>query len=225
MSHMLGVTPKKSSRDRIESFLLKVKAVSYSLFHLRDLFRIIKMQRVHEGMQLRPAETIKIVHAVASFEKCNMLVFGMGNDSPFWYDVNSKGRTVFLEDFQPWHDKISAKYPDLEAYPVSYPCNITQWKELLDKPGQLAIDLPEEVSGQPWDVILVDGPRGHKYSAEIPGRMSSIYTASQLIGKHGYVFVHDAQRTVEHTYALHYLGKKHFIEKVRGRALLLIFRF
>jgi len=30
---------------------------------------------------------------------------------------------------------------------------------------------------------------------------------------------------VENAYAQHYLGKKHFIEKVRGRALLLIYRF
>jgi len=85
--------------------------------------------------------------------------------------------------------------------------------------------LPGEVSANKWDVILVDGPRGHKYSAEIPGRISSIYTASQLVGKNGYVFIHDAQRTVENANAQHYLGKKHFVEKVRGRALLLIFRF
>jgi len=221
---METVTAKKGRRDKNETFLLKVKAVFYSLFHLQDLFRVVKLRNVHEGIQLRSAELIKIFHAIEEFEQCNMLVFGLGNDSPFWRSANGKGRTVFLEDFKPWYDKITAKYPDIEAYPVSYPCNITQWKEVLDQPEQLAMDLPAEITGHQWDVILVDGPRGHKYSAEIPGRMSSIYTSSQLVGKYGSVFVHDAQRTVENAYAQHYLGK-HFIEKVRGRALLQIYRF
>jgi glucuronoxylan 4-O-methyltransferase len=154
-----------------------------------------------------------------------MLIFGLGNDSPFWCEINRQGQTVFLEDFQPWFDKITQKYPEIEAYPVSYPCNITQWKELLDQADKLALDLPAEVSGHRWDVILVDGPRGHKYSAEIPGRMSSIYEASRLVGKKGYVFVHDAQRIIEAAYSKHFLGSKHFVEKVRGRALMLIYRF
>jgi len=222
---MDSVTPKKSSRDHIESLLLKGKALAYSLLHLQDLFRVVKLRSQHEGIQLKPAEVIKIFKAIGKFDQCKMLVFGLGNDSPFWCSANGDGRTVFLEDFQPWYDKITTKYPDIEAYPVSYPCNITQWKKVLDQPEQLALDLPEEITAQKWDVILVDGPRGHKYSAEIPGRMSSIYTASQLVGTKGYVFVHDAQRTVEKAYAQHYLGKKHFIEKVRGRALLLIYRF
>jgi len=222
---MKSVTPRRSSRDKIESFLLKVKAFAFSLLNLRDLFQVVKLRSQHKGIQLKPAEIIKIFHAIRKFGKCKMLVFGLGNDSPFWCNANGNGRTVFLEDFQPWYDKITAKHPDIEAYPLTYPCNITQWKEMMDQPEQLAVNLPGEVSANKWDVILVDGPRGHKYSAEIPGRMSSIYTASQLVGKNGYVFVHDAQRTVENAYAQHHLGKKHFVEKVRGRALLHIYRF
>jgi len=205
--------------------MLKVKAIAYSLLNLRDLFRVVKLRKQNEGIQLRAAELIKIFHAIDKFEQCNMLVFGLGNDSPFWCKANGKGRTVFLEDFQPWYDKITTRYPEIEAYPVSYPCNITQWKEVLDQPERLAVELPGEVPLKQWDVILVDGPRGHKYAKEIPGRMSSIYTASRLVREKGYVFVHDAQRSVEKTYAQHYLGAKHFVEKVRGRALLLIYRF
>ncbi len=222
---MDSVTAKKSKRDKVESFLLKVKAIAYSLFNFKDLFRVVKLLKQYAGIQLRPAELIKIFHAIREFEQCNMLIFGLGNDSPFWCRANSNDRTVFLEDFQPWFDKITAKYPEIEAYPVSYPCNITQWREVMDHPERLEVELPDEVSGNKWDVILVDGPRGHKYSEEIPGRMSSIYTASQLVGKNGYVFVHDAQRIVENAYSRHYLGKNHFLEKVRGRALLLIYRF
>lgn len=222
---METVTAKKSRRDKNETFLLKVQAVFYSLFHIQDLFRVVRLRNAHEGIQLRSAELIKIFHAIEEFEQCNMLVFGLGNDSPFWREINRNGRTVFLEDFQPWYDKITSKYPDIEAYPVSYPCNITQWKEMLDQPERLAVELPEEVPLDHWDVILVDGPRGHIFKEEIPGRMSSIYTASQLVGKNGYVFVHDGERIVENAYSQHYLGTNHFIEKVRGRALLLIYRF
>jgi len=222
---MKSVSPKKNNCDKIGSFLLKVKAASYSLFHVKDLIRVLKLRRKHEGIQLKPAEIIKVFHAIESFESCNMLVFGLGNDSPFWCEANRQGRTVFLEDFQPWYDKITLKHPEIEAYTVNYPCNITQWEEVLERPGQLAVDLPSDVSEVKWDVILVDGPRGHKYSAEIPGRMSSIYEASRLVGKKGYVFVHDAERSIENTYARRFLGQDHFLEKVRGRALLLIYRF
>jgi len=225
MSPMESVSPKKSIGDKFVSLFLKIKAATYSLLHIQDLIRIRKLRRAHEGIQLKPAELIKILHAIAEFEHCKLLVFGLGNDSPFWREANRQGRTVFLEDYKPWYDKITAMYPDLEAYAVSYPGNITRWKELLDKPEQLAMNLPAEVSGHPWDVILVDGPRGHKYSEEIPGRMSSIYEASRLVGKKGYVFVHDAERKLEKAYARHYLGRAHFMEKVKGRALLLIYRF
>lgn len=222
---MESVRAKKRFRHKVESFLLKVKAIAYSLFNLQDLFRVVKLRKQHDGIQLRPAELIKIFQAIRSFEQCNMLVFGLGNDSPFWCRANSNGHTVFLEDFQPWYDKITAKYPEIEAYPVSYPCNITQWREVMDQPERLAVDLPGEVPLDHWDVILVDGPRGHEFTEEIPGRMSSIYTASQLVGKNGYVFVHDAERIVEGTFAAKFLGKDHFVEKVRGRALLKIYHF
>lgn len=222
---MEKVSAKKSKGDKFESFRLKIKAIAYSLYHLRGLLYVSKLRKKHSGIQLKPAEIIKIAHAVESFDQCKMLVFGLGNDSPFWCEINKKGRTVFLEDFQPWFDKITGKYPEIEAYPVDYPGNITRWRALLDQPNLLKIKLPEEVSGHTWDVILVDGPRGHKFSEEIPGRMSSIYTASQLKGKNSYVFVHDAERRVEQVYAEKYLGADHFVEKVRGRAMLQIYHF
>jgi hypothetical protein len=55
--------------------------------------------------------------------------------------------------------------------------------------------------------------------------MSSIYEASRLVKEKGYVFVHDAERIVEKTYSQHFLGKDNFREKVRGRAMLRIYRF
>jgi hypothetical protein len=222
---MESITERKSRRDKSESFLLKLKAVAYSLFNLRDLFRVIRLRNKHGGIQLRPAELIKVFHSIRKFDQCRLLIFGLGNDSPFWVDANSRGRTVFLEDYKPWYDKITARFPAIEAYPVSYPCNITQWREVLEQPERLEVQLPSAVSDTPWDVILVDGPRGHQFNEEIPGRMSSIYMSSKLAGKGGYIFVHDAERNVEKAFSARYLGGADHVEKVRGRAFMLIHRF
>jgi hypothetical protein len=222
---MKSITEKMSSRDKAEKFLLKLKAMAYSLFHLRDLFKVVRLRNKHGGIQLRPAELIKIFHAIGRFEKCNLLIFGLGNDSPFWIEANGQGRTVFLEDYKPWYDKITVSFPGIEAYAVSYPGNITRWREVLEQPDRLEVDLPPEVAGTRWDVILVDGPRGHQFKEEIPGRMSSIYMSSRLVGKGGYIFVHDAERNVEKAFSARYLGGAEHKEKVRGRALMLIHRF
>lgn len=225
MFPMESITERKSSRDKVESFHLKVKAVAYSLCNLQDLIRVIRLRNRYGGIQLRPAEIIKIAHTTRKFEKCNMLIFGLGNDSPFWCEINSKGRTVFLEDYKPWYEKITGMFPEIEAYSITYPLNITQWREALEHPGQLQLALPTEVTTNKWDVVLVDGPRGHQYSKEIPGRMSSIFTSSQLVAKGGYVFIHDAERKLEKVYSTRYLAKAGHVEKVRGRALMLIHSF
>lgn len=222
---MESVTAKKSSRDKVESFILKLKAFTFSLFNLRDLIRVVRLRRQYEGTQLRPSEIIRVLQSIGKFERCNMLVFGLGNDSSLWCEINRTGRTVFLEDFKPWFDKITTLYPEIEAYPVSYPGNITLWREWLNQPEKLKLRLPAEIPPHHWDVVLVDGPRGHRFSEEIPGRMSSIYMSSQLVGKGGYVFVHDAERNVEKSYATMYLDKADQVKKVRGRALMLIHRF
>jgi len=91
---MESVSAKKTRSDTFESFRLKIKAVAYSLIHLLELLSVAKLRRKTGGIQLRPAEIIKIA----------------------------------------------------------------EWKSLIDSPAQLKIKLPEEVSGNIWDVILVDAP-------------------------------------------------------------------
>jgi len=187
------------------------------------IFSILRKR--YGGIQLKVRELLRIVHAIRSSGNCRLLVFGMGYDSPFWRRINRNGSTVFLEDYEPWFDKISFKYPDLEAYLVSYPCNMTQWKEVIDQPDRLTITLPGKIKNEQFDVILVDGPRGHRFTEDQPGRMSSIYMASRLVGGDGYVFVHDAEREVERSYSSRYLGEDHLVEEIRGRALLRVFYF
>jgi len=222
---MESVKRKKRGIDYLIIFYLKCKAGLYSLLHLKGVLQIRKVKKEHKGIQLKMAELLKIIHAIEEFEACRLLIFGLGNDSSFWNAVNKKGRTLFLEDYEPWFEKITHEHPELEAHKISYPGNITQWQELMDKPEKLEIELPSGIANQEWDVILVDGPRGHNLMPETPGRMSSIYMASKLHAKGGYVFVHDAERFIESGYAEKYLGKDHLVGKVRGRALLLIYHF
>jgi len=195
------------------------------LNYWRDWVVFTIFRKKYGGIQLKVPELLRIVNAIRNYEDCRLLVFGMGYDSPFWSRINSHGSTLFLEDYEPWFDKISLKYPDLEAYLVSYPCNMTQWQEVIDQPDRLTILLPEKFENAKFDVILVDGPRGHRVTEDQPGRMSSIFMASRLVGPNGYVFVHDAEREVERTYSSKYLGEDRLVEEIRGRALLRVFHF
>lgn len=204
----------------------KLKGNIYCLFHLSKAMQLRKVKKRHSGIQLKMAEILKVKECLDSFERCRFLVFGLGNDSSFWNEINAHGSTLFLEDYPPWFDRITKAYPQLKAFLVHYPNNITQWQELIDEAEKLKMDLPSGMDpDNKWDVILVDGPRGHVQSEEIPGRMSSIYMASQWVEEEGYVLVHDAQRIVESSYSDRYLGEDKLTGKVWGRALLKIYKF
>ena len=57
----------------------------------------------------------------------------------------------------------------------------------------------------------------------VPGRMSSIYMASKMIEKGGYVFVHDCEREVERAYVDRFLKEENLISEVWGRASLRLY--
>ncbi len=191
--------------------------------NIRDI-RYLKNK--YEGVQLKSEELLLIAKAILKYPVCNFLVFGLGYDSPLWLEINKGGRTVFLEDNREWFDRITGSYPDLEAYFVTFPTKITQWQDLLDKPNELEIPLPVQVTNIHWDVILVDAPSGAycdyylKYGTEPPGRMISIYMASKLIKSDGDVFVHDCHRIVEKVYADHYLFDKNFVKQIGKKTIL-----
>lgn len=99
----------------------------------------------------------------------NLLVWGLGNDSPFWNDATT-GRVAFLEDDIPeakagtlWYDVITRKYPFLEAYKVHYHTDtVESFQQYIDSPDrwhELRLnDLPDSIRGENWDVIVVDAP-------------------------------------------------------------------
>lgn len=65
----------------------------------------------------------------------NLLVWGLGRDSPFWTRTTTKGRVIFLEDggdipslkYQSgtlWYDEIMQLHPELESYKVHYTTDV-----------------------------------------------------------------------------------------------------
>jgi hypothetical protein len=173
------------------------------------------------GIQLDLAQIRWIVGALRLQPATRFLVFGCGNDSPFWEKVNGDGTTIFLEDSKEWATRVAQRLTRSPLHLVTYDSELPQWQKLLDHPEQLQIELPDEVTASHFDVILVDGPAGYpeyfdEYGAHPPGRMKSIFMASQLARPGGRVFVHDCHREVELEYTARYLGNDRLITEVPG---------
>lgn len=160
-----------------------------------------------DDKQLSRAEYRYVAGLVAARAGCNLLVFGVGNDSKLWLLANRTGRTVFLESSRFWADMIGWRYPGIDIRMVRYGTRQERWRELLDGPATaLVLDLPEDVDGGRWDVIFVDGPTA--YAGSCPGRMKSIYTAAALAHRWPGtdVVVHDCDRESERAYCDRFLG-------------------
>jgi len=170
----------------------------------------IKSEREKLQIQLEPEQLDSIIKAIGG--GCNLLVFGLGNDTPFWLKANEKGKTIFIEDSKWWAGKVKQVCPEAKYILVKYGTKLTEYKDLLDKPEKLDLELNDEIRNTKWDVILVDAPRG--YEDEHPGRMKSIYEASILIKKGGHIFVHDCNRTVEKVYTDKYLRPENLVEEI-----------
>ncbi|MDR3470403.1 MAG: glycosyltransferase [Devosia sp.] len=174
--------------------------------------------RLLANVQLTAAELGAVVKAIRERPHCRLLVFGCGNDTPFWEQVNAGGETAFIEDDPRWAATARDALQTSTVYLVDYGTRLAEWRVLLDAPHRLLMAFPPEILERPWDVVLVDGPAGHEASS--PGRMKSIYGAANLVGEGGVVFVHDSEREVEAAFAAKYLGDERMIARVRGRALL-----
>jgi len=161
---------------------------------------------------------------------CNLLVFGLGAESPLWLALNHGGRTVFLEENEFYVKYLEPRHPGLEAYDVSYTTKVRDFRDLLAaarasrakecRPVQnllfsecrLAInDLPNDLYDVAWDMVLIDGPSG--WNPNSPGRMPSIFTTAVLArsgataakGRPTDVLVHDFQFEVEQVLSKEFL--------------------
>lgn len=169
-------------------------------------------------VQLTANEMRPIVDALRERPGASLLVFGCGNDSPFWESVNAGGTTSFLENDPAWAETARKELRAAKVHLVAYDTVQAQWWRLLYRPASLAMTLPDEIRTRQWDVIFIDGPAG--YRADMPGRMQSIYEASRLVAKGGVIFLHDAERRAERAYAMRYFREGRLVVEATGRATL-----
>jgi hypothetical protein len=156
------------------------------------------------AVQISPGQIFTIGSVLAAHgREANFLVFGCGNDSLLWYDLNGLGNTLFLEDHPGWRSKVEKRFPQLDIESVSYDGRTVADSLPIDEAELKKYPLPEPLVDRTWDVILVDSPMGHK--PDKPGRSLSIYWASLIAKPETHVFVDDYNRKLERTYADHFI--------------------
>jgi glucuronoxylan 4-O-methyltransferase len=158
--------------------------------------------------QMKAPEYRAIAETIASKSPCNLLVFGVGNDSELWYLSNPGGTTLFVEDCQEWIDHVRRIYSHvpLQIYRHQVRTRVREYSNLF-WPGKDAMAVPATLREIVWDVIVVDGPMGHR--KEDPGRVQPIAWAGRLArtaSRPVDIFVHDIHRPTEFLAASRFLG-------------------
>ncbi len=164
--------------------------------------------------QMTPAQYFRVVMELAGRGACKLLIVGAGRDTELYVRANAGGRTVVLERHARWIEHV--RHLGCEVVQIEFSTRLSQ---PALAPCVLPLGLPDEIAGQTWDVILVDGPEGQQPDA--PGRQQSIYLASKLIAEDGTVFLHDADRKAELAFAAQYLGEA--VERLAGPPELAVF--
>lgn len=125
----------------------------------------------------------------------DLLVFSLGRDSSTWELVNRRGRTVFLEDLPEWIAFSRRESPSRELYAMTYTTEVTGSLGYVSAAQIPISSLPAEVRSHPWDVVVVDGPKG--FAPGQPGRATSIALAARLVRAGGLVLIDDYDRPLE----------------------------
>ena len=194
--------------------LLRKPSVWLSTIFFTDLM-IGFMRRVNQ-IQLSVAEIKLIMLTIRQKPTCGLLVFGVGNDSLLWVNVNKLGSTLFVEDNIEWSNKVKRRDGISEIKLVDYKTQRTQWMQFIEYPEKLDLESFESIVAMDWDVVLVDAPAG--WNDSTPGRMKSIYLSSILAKPSVDVFVHDCNREIEQKYCDTFLGSENLkseIDKLR----------
>lgn len=166
-----------------------------------------------EGTQMTDAQIFFIVDALHAAQYINnaeskLLVFGLGNDSPTWKDLNCNRRTAFIEDNSHWYNQITSKYSGIEAYLYKYNTTLGDAQRFYDHPFMMKIH--PNVDTECFDLTLIDAPMG--FDSSKPGRMAPAYytqnKVKECMAKKKknimFVFMHDTERPGEQEIMSHY---------------------
>lgn len=169
-----------------------------SLRRVLEIYGRLVERHIRTGLHMSRSEYALVAEALYARAPSAALIFGCGDDSPMWGELNHGGRTLFVEDSPQW--AAAARNVSLDVILVHYACRLNEWMAEVHVPS----GLDEDILCIPWDVVLVDAPLGVGNS---PGREQSIYTASVLQERHGSaVLVHDYQRGWERACCDRYFG-------------------
>lgn len=145
---------------------------------------------------------------VARCNGANVLLFGCAADAPLWVRANPTGLTTVLDHAV---DKGIACRRRLESLSanvrhesVVYRTKLRDWQRLrslgtAELKTALSMSLSEHVRSTTWCAIVVDAPEA--YNDETPGRMQSLFAASELMSDGTHVLVHDWNRAAERSFA------------------------
>ncbi|CAM8929589.1 hypothetical protein QQ045_021579 [Rhodiola kirilowii] len=178
--------------------------------------------RHHSALTVK--EFVFLSSLIARRVPCNLLIFGLESQYLSLSLMNKGGHTIFLEDNPEKLSSVRINSSTAKIYRVKYNTVAADAFSLLKyarenhvcKPQSgflrnsscklTLTNLPKEVYRIKWDVILVDGPSGHR--PEAPGRMAAIFTASMLARatkNSTQVIVHDVDRTIEKWFSWEFL--------------------
>lgn len=172
---------------------------------------------------MSPNQYSHVAETIGIHSPCNLLVFGLGDDSYLWNSVNNGGKTVFLEDDKDWISQFIGKEgqsTSLDIVQVEYLTQALDHEKIGYNQAELEVPtIPDRVRSVGWDVIFVDGPLGHNPPRPYkgPGRMSSLYEASRLVKPGGVVIVDDIGRLIESKYSIHYFGQENLWKVVENK--------
>lgn len=179
-----------------------------------SLLNGVLREHYNPDAQMSPVQIEAVSAAIRSRgPNCNMLVFGLGNDSPLWANLNHDGYTLFLENIPDWIDKVRSKHPDLKIDHMDYPTTVdASLKDPALTVRQAVV--PDNIKSRRWDVILVDAPMG--WRPDNPGRALPIIWTALIAHDDTHVFVDDYERALEKRYA-DFL----FAERAKNRSVVL----
>jgi lipopolysaccharide biosynthesis glycosyltransferase len=151
-------------------------------------------------IQLSTTQIEAIAGAILSRQPgCNLLVFGCGHDSALWNTLNAEGYTLFIEGSPEWAQRAREADSSLRIESVDF-SGISVESSLKNPMALLSsVEVPAFMKERTWDVIIIDGPQGHK--ARAPGRALPILWSAAVRTPSTHVFVDDYERELEQTYA------------------------